>query len=275
MKLNLFILGMQRSGTTSLFEVLKKNKNISYTKIKEINIFSDKFFENSNHNIHSSFEINLQNIEDYIYVKDKSKYLLEASVNYFYSINAPKLIHKYNKNAKFIIIRRNPIDRMYSHYLMDINNSYHNMNFESSIRDELYNQKIIGSDLGYIEMSRFEKYFYNWLNYFDKSKFLLINFEDVFLNKKVTEIDKFLKINLENNIPKSNYSSLFKNKIFLDFYLFSKKYLNKKFIPIKLIKTIMPLFQKDPVIKIDKKLINELENFFSEDLKYFNNIKNN
>ena len=44
MKINLFILGMQRGGTTSIYNFLKENKNISYTKIKETNLFSDKIF---------------------------------------------------------------------------------------------------------------------------------------------------------------------------------------------------------------------------------------
>ena len=44
MKINLFILGMQRGGTTSIYNFLKDNKNISYIKIKETNLFSDKIF---------------------------------------------------------------------------------------------------------------------------------------------------------------------------------------------------------------------------------------
>ena len=69
MKINLFILGMQRGGTTSIYNFLKENKNISYTKIKETNLFSDKIFFNQNHNRHSSFKINLNNINSSLYKK--------------------------------------------------------------------------------------------------------------------------------------------------------------------------------------------------------------
>ena len=74
MKINLFILGMQRGGTTSIYNFLKENKNISYTKIKETNLFSYDFF-NQNHNRHSSFKINLNNINSYLCIKKNSKYL--------------------------------------------------------------------------------------------------------------------------------------------------------------------------------------------------------
>ena len=43
-KINLFILGMQRAGSTSLFNFLSTHDKISFTLVKETNIFSDKRF---------------------------------------------------------------------------------------------------------------------------------------------------------------------------------------------------------------------------------------
>ena len=49
-KINLFIIGMQKAGTTSIFNFLSKSNLISYTKIKETNFFADNFPNMSNYN---------------------------------------------------------------------------------------------------------------------------------------------------------------------------------------------------------------------------------
>ena len=180
MKINLFILGMQRGGTTSIYNFLKENKNISYTKIKETNLFSDKIFFNQNHNRHSSFKINLNNINSYLCIKKNSKYLLESSVNHFYSKIAPKKIYRYNPDSKFIIIWRDPAQRIISHYYMDIRNNLNSLDLNQSIKKELYEEDVVGSDLGYLKMSYFKKYYKNWNQYFSRSNFLILDFNELF-----------------------------------------------------------------------------------------------
>ena len=43
----------------------------------------------------------------------------ESSVSYLYYPEVPKRIKEYNTEAKIIIMLRNPVDRAFSHYLMD------------------------------------------------------------------------------------------------------------------------------------------------------------
>ena len=43
----------------------------------------------------------------------------EASVSYLFYPNVPQRIKIYNDNSKIIIMLRNPIERAFSHYLMD------------------------------------------------------------------------------------------------------------------------------------------------------------
>ena len=275
MKINLFILGLQRSGTTSLYELLKQSSNISFTLIKETNIFSDNIFKNLNHNKHSSFKLNLDNLKSYIVKKTNSKYLIEASVNHFYSIMAPKKIYDYNPNSKFIIIYRKPIDRIKSHYLMDVSQNYHSIDINKCLYDEIYKNKIIGSDLGYLKMSKFSFFFKNWLKYFNRNKFLLIDFECIkeqtTLNKK---LEKFLSIEIKNKILKTNSSYKFKNKLFLKLFFLLKE---NKFISKRLnnFKKCLPLFlSKNNEIKdLDKKTLKDLDNYFFKDTKYFNLLK--
>ena len=275
MKINLFILGMQRSGTTSLFHYLKKNPEISYTKIKETNLFSDKVFSKNNHNIHSSFKINLQNYKNYLNIKIKSRYLLEASVNHFYSKLAPAKIHKYNSKSKFIIIYRDPILRLKSHYYMDLLNGLNKLDMNESIIMELKENKIVGSDLGYLEMSKFSKYYKNWLRYFDRSQFLILYHDDLFKSNSGKEkIENFLKIKLKKSIPFLNSSLKLKNTKMTNFFSIIKKLIPKFFIPSKVKYLIFKIFSVEKKNQISKININKLNELFNKDTNDFMKIKN-
>tara|TARA_B100000989_G_scaffold117818_1_gene86671 strand:- start:8416 stop:9246 length:831 start_codon:yes stop_codon:yes gene_type:complete len=275
MKINLFILGMQRCGTTSLFNYLKNHQKISYTKIKETNLFSDSNFTNKNHNTHSSFKINLKNYKGYLNIKKNSAYLLEASVNHFYSKLAPEKIYKYNPRSKFIIIYREPISRLKSHYYMDLLNGHNKLDINKSIKKEIVEDKIAGSDLGYLEMSKFAKFFKNWLKFFDRSNFLVLSYDELFNTNNGTErVEKFLCLKMINSIPFQNSTLKLKNYKLLNIYAILKKLIPKFFITPKIKYLIFRYFRTekfDPISEINKKKLNEL---FYRDYNHFMKIKN-
>ena len=79
-KINLFIIGMQKAGTTSIFNFLCKSSKISHTKIKETNYFSDKIFIKDHYdlnNLHSNFLENEFQLNNNIIKKKNSTYFLE------------------------------------------------------------------------------------------------------------------------------------------------------------------------------------------------------
>ena len=273
MKINLFILGMQRGGTTSIFNLLKENKNISYTKIKETNLFSDKFFFNSNHNKHSSFKINLSTLNSYLSIKTNSKYLLESSVNHFYSKKAPKKIYDYNPGSKFIIIRRDPTQRIISHYYMDIRNNLNSLDLDQSIKKELYEDIRVGSDLGYLEMSYFKKYYNNWNQYFSRSNFLILDFKEFFYDSNsIRKLENFLSIKIDNKILKFNESINFKNKYYRDLFIFIKKIL-KIGSSSKVKRIINNLLFDNKKSDLDPKIKLDLEDYFKSDKEFFIGLK--
>jgi len=115
---NLFIIGAPKSGTTSLYRYLKSHPNIFMCTPKEPHFFLD--------------DINgvglIESLEEYQHLfskrKNKHKVLGEASVWYLYSDTAVKNIYKYNKNAKIIVMLRNPIDLYQSLHQHFIYNGY-------------------------------------------------------------------------------------------------------------------------------------------------------
>lgn len=104
---NLFIIGFPKSGTTSLANYLGVDYRISLSDPKEPHFF----LKNSN-------QIQLaKTFEEYsnFFKKNKStKYFLDASTNYIYSIKALKLIKENSINPKIIIMLRNPVDMILS-----------------------------------------------------------------------------------------------------------------------------------------------------------------
>ena len=123
-KVDFFLVGAAKSGSTLVNDLLDQNPSISMLK-KECHYFS---FKNSgrplfngiqDNNFSKSVIVDSDEYNKMIFRAKNSDFIGESSVfNLFYS-DAAKNIYDYNKNAKIIIIIRNPINRAYSayHYL--------------------------------------------------------------------------------------------------------------------------------------------------------------
>ena len=66
------------------------------------------------------------------FAKDE-KAIGEASASYLFSKTAAKNIYQYDPNAKIIIVLRQPVQRAYSHYLMDQRMALTNLSFEDAL----------------------------------------------------------------------------------------------------------------------------------------------
>lgn len=106
---NFLIVGTQKGGTTSLYHYLTQHDNIDKSPIKEINYFN---------------LLNSQHINEYkhyfplrINTLFNSKLICgEATPDYIIYPQIPKLIKETIPNVKIIMLLRNPVDRLFSHY---------------------------------------------------------------------------------------------------------------------------------------------------------------
>lgn len=107
-KANFFIVGMPRSGTTSLYTYLKQHPDIFLSIYKEPNFFSKDLSQSA---------YNIQDREGYDSLfagAEGYKAVGEGSVWYLTSRLAAQEIHRYNPGSRFIVMLRNPIDMIYS-----------------------------------------------------------------------------------------------------------------------------------------------------------------
>lgn len=130
-KVNLFIVGAPKCGTTAWFEYLGAHSKIQACASKEPHYFSTDFpdfrWAKSETDYHSLF-----NFSD-----KEAQFYLEASPMYLYSKEAAANIHRYNSSAKILIFIRRHDDFLVS-YHQQLLNIYEE---DISLFDEAWNSQ--------------------------------------------------------------------------------------------------------------------------------------
>ncbi|MEL6813024.1 MAG: sulfotransferase [Bacteroidota bacterium] len=136
-KVNLFVVGAMRAGTTSFMQLLSRHPNIYVSPIKEPHYFVDSlpnsifeplqegfvdryFKKQFPKPIHRARITNAEEYQKLFSLAQHHAYRAEGSISYLHAPEAAKKIHEYNPNAKIVIISRNPLQRAVSHYKMDL-----------------------------------------------------------------------------------------------------------------------------------------------------------
>jgi len=251
-KVNLIVLGFQKSGTTTIADYLNKHEEVNFCSQKE------PFFFSNNKN----WKKNLEQYHE-LFKKNKDRRIwAEASTNYVWLFDFPHVpanIKAYNSKMKFIIIMRDPVYRMISHY-----NYYKIKGYTNKTRLDAIN-----SDPIYINNGMYALQIEPYIELFPRENFLFLTLEE-FKNNAKFELDKianFLSISpfkLNSKIKVSNKTSSLKKT-----RLIKKKIAPYfRFLPIWIRKLFLPLFQYD--IKIHSELSHKeylyFRSFFNKDI---------
>tara|TARA_Y100000590_G_scaffold457400_1_gene609966 strand:- start:2805 stop:3623 length:819 start_codon:yes stop_codon:yes gene_type:complete len=243
----------------------------------------------------------IKTLKDYIHLFGNNlehKVCGEKCGNYLFSDNAYLNIWNYNKDAKIIVILRNPVEAVISyHNILKLNGFEHINDVEKAwdlqkIRSETdreiqYFVKKEKLRLQYKHIYKYDIHIKKFINKFGKDQVHTIFFDDILNNKKklFKELFEFLKVesyNIENfkiinKRQKVNIKNNLKNKVFKFFILFLKK--NKiKFFSSKIksflgIKKslgflVKPIRQKLVKLDVEEKNIDEYKEIkFKERLK--------
>lgn len=118
-----FIVGVQKAGTTSLHEWLGLHPDISAAKPKEPGFFysyKNQGFMKTEFACTPLQELPYSTPEEYDKVfngySSRTKYLLDSSTPYFQSEHARENIRSQHPDARILICLRDPIDRAYSSF---------------------------------------------------------------------------------------------------------------------------------------------------------------
>jgi Sulfotransferase family len=196
-KVNLFIVGAAKCGTTSLHYYLSQHPDIFMSPVKEPNYFSELQPDPRVKFLFSSISSRYQQAvikDDYKYqalfdsVIDE-KWIGEASTSYFIDKQSAQKIYTYNPDARIIVLIRDPVERAYSEFCMDKNSGEisRETTFEKMFMD--YQAGKFNRMGLYIENSKYDVGIRRYTDCFP-SKQIYIAYTENFKKDSKTEIEK-------------------------------------------------------------------------------------
>ncbi len=199
------IIGAQKCGTTSLYNYLVKHPNIIPAKKKEIRFFDLNFLNG------------IQWYQEQLmggFIK-KNCLAGEATPIYFINPEVPQRVAEIYPEVKIILLLRNPIERAFSHYRMRARHwmsgrqiREFNVDFQEAIHEEIKQIKIeenkntdfinflFSHEYKYCTRGMYIYYIKNWMKYFPKEQFLILQSEEFFADPETTlkQVHAFLGI---------------------------------------------------------------------------------
>ncbi|MEB3212707.1 MAG: sulfotransferase [Leptolyngbyaceae bacterium] len=116
-------IGVEKSGTTSIYHYLKQHPEIFMSPIKETNFLEQEWGEDVVQ-AHRDLAKRVDTLEKYQHLFEtagNAKAIGEISPNYlFHYQSSSKRIQRYVPHAKMIAILRDPVERAFSDYLMHL-----------------------------------------------------------------------------------------------------------------------------------------------------------
>jgi hypothetical protein len=273
MKVDFFIVGAPKAGTTSLYHYLNEHPEIVMSRQKETDYFSDEDLQKKGL-YYGKNRINTLEKYHSLFQNADQKKTGEASVSYLFYEDVPQKIKAYNSNGKIIIMLRNPVDRAFSHYLMDYRLGLISKSFESILENEKKDIKTSLFYQQYIELGQYSGQVKRYIEKFGKENVTIIFYYD-FKNHVVKEVQKvyeFLEVDskyraeIENkhntySMPKNNWIRLIYS--FVSF----RKILNRILPKRKVRKIKEKLFIKSKKPKLSDVLRARLINLYAHDIK--------
>lgn len=223
-----FIVGAAKAGTTSLYHYLEQHPQIYMSPIKEPNHFSsDTLLEalrpsaikrlqalhipeflksDMSHKIHRAYITDRAEYLQLFRFADPKKKTGEASPAYLYSKVAAAAIYAYNPKAKIIIILRDPVQRAFSHYLMDRKLAFTTSTFEEALEeDKAHQPKSWGSTSLYLELGAYYEQVKRYYSIFPPEQIFLILSTELRqqTSKTIKNLYRFLEVD-ENFTPSTS-----------------------------------------------------------------------
>ena len=198
------IIGTQKGGTSSLYSYLGQHSQVELPTQKEIHFFDLKYIKG------------IEWYKDQFPSIDNNKVTGEASPYYIFHPFVAKRVYNHLPKIKLIVMLRNPIDRAYSNYMMQIDKKIEPLTFELAIEEEDKRlegeiEKMLSTPnynsfnlqkYSYIKRGEYYSQIKNWLKYFNLEQFHFIKSEDFFNDptKELFEVHDFLDIKQEKPI---------------------------------------------------------------------------
>jgi hypothetical protein len=175
---NFLVIGSQKSGTTSLYHVLRAHPEIFMPERKEVNYFF----------LQSEYDLGVEAYHRHFADANSSHIAVgEASPGYICHPMTPSRIQRLLPGAKLILTVRHPVERAYSQYWDNRRSLSEYRSFEEVI--EIALESTYHPDrLGYFSRGTYIQYIRRYLDLFPRENLLVLVFEDL-----ITSPEKFFR----------------------------------------------------------------------------------
>ena len=235
-KPNVYIIGVQKSGTTSLYHTLRNHEDIFGPEIKDYKRSHPFFFEQNYFETRESQFLKLFKGHKY------EKLIITSDVDIIESEEAMNRVKLYSKNPKIIICVRNPFSRIESmfKFYKQIGRIRENTSFEKAINDNY--DMFLKRSLYFDKLSR---------------AFSIFGYENIML------------IHFEEIVDPSNSEQVFNHLYnFLGIHKKSMKLMHKNKTKKKRKSVFRRIFEIGRGSKIRTKTVNTLDKFLDANRRY-------
>jgi len=211
-KPNTFLIGVQKSATTSVYDWISQHHEVcGPIALKDYPFFLED--EKYNRGIETLQDAFIE--EGYT---EKNKIVLQGNVQYIFHKKALQRIHKFDSEAKLIVVLRNPVDRALSAFQFFKKLNKETLTLNEALKAE--ERRMKGdlqtiNDLTYKAHGLYSKQLKNVFDLFDPKQVLVLFYEDI-INKPedlIKKTYKFLGIDTEYvpQFKKLNVTGTFKH----------------------------------------------------------------
>jgi hypothetical protein len=129
-RVEVFIAGVQKCGTTSLYAYFKEHPQLAAPRMKETHFFDNEELDWRSIDYRALDEL----YEPFLEPNGKGRVRFDATPIYIYWPESLARIKRYNADAKLIFLFRDPIERAYSHWRMERARGTEQLAFPAAIR---------------------------------------------------------------------------------------------------------------------------------------------
>ena len=210
-RIDFLVIGVQKCGTSALDYYLRQHPEIEMAKKKELNFFNNEI-------IYSENQISYYKLENQFDFSQGGKIRGEATPVYIYWESSCRRIWEYNQDIKLIAILRNPIERAFSHWKMEVDRNNESKDFIYCIKNERSRSKtalpLQHRIYSYVDRGFYSEQIRRLRRYFNDGQILFIKYDD-FVDNQEHELKKtfvFLGVDPESFVFKHSLVRVGNNK---------------------------------------------------------------
>ena len=211
-RVNFFVIGAAKCGTTTIYARLSRHPEVFLSPLKEPNYHSRADLDPTRFS--KAFQANTTlDLTHYLsqpdplpemqvgFVREEAQYARlfsgatnvhrvvgECSTSYLWSPSAPAALHAAHPNAKIVVALRDPVERIYSHYLMARKYGFVKGSVVEAVKADLsHPDPSWGRSELFLELSMYDTQLARWRAHFSEDQLFVI--EPGALRKEQTWID--------------------------------------------------------------------------------------